>query len=807
MAPMAENFIAAGSKTRPPMLEKGMYDSWKTRIIIYIQGKENGEMLRDSVKNGPYKFKSEITVKDTNDVTDIRRAQRLEDLVGNMGSRQRTYERHIDDQARTTPITQQLIQSPPLQSYAPTVVQQPPIFQPDTGLAIPTFLPTDDPIASLNKAMIFLSLVYRSKFPPTNNQPRTSSNPRTQATIQNGQVMVQNVQGRQSQGYAGNAGNNQASRAQVINTVGNTGANQPRVIRCYNCNGEGHMAKQCTARKRVKDSEWFKEKMLLAQAQEARVVLDEEQQADHVDAYDSDCDDEATANAIFMANLSQVGSLNDDTVAPRYDSDTLSEVPHYDTYHDSNVLNSNIQELGYIENIISNNDSYDELKGNRDVISYTGYMLTIENDEDNYVPPPVQKNDMMLSVTEQMKSQVEKCNKVNQDAKSVNESLTSELEQYKDKVRVLEYAVKDGHSEKEAYVIPKVVEKNDLSKSVTSHLTTNKKIEKCTKVLAPGRVSSTNASGSKPRSNTKNDRIPQPSSISMKNKVKAYHRKFKSSANKNNHVSNCNANVKNIVEIVLWYLDFGCSKHMTGHRDKLINFVSKFIGTVRFENDHFAAIIGYGDLQMRNILISRVYYVKGLGHNLFFVGLSCDSDLEVAFRKHTCFVRNLEGVDLLSGSRVSNLYIISMADIIKSSPICLLSKSTKIKSWLWHHRLSYLNFGTINKLAKQGLVKGLPKLKYTKDHLITHNTSTARTPQQNGVVERRNRMLVEAARTMLIFSKSLLFLWAEAVTTACYTQNRSLIHTRYDKTPYELLRDRKPELKYLYVFDALLLGT
>ncbi|GKF01604.1 retrovirus-related pol polyprotein from transposon TNT 1-94 [Tanacetum coccineum] len=133
-------------------------------------------------------------------------------------------------------------------------------------------------MASLNKAMIFLSLVYHSKFPPTNNQLRTSSNPRTQATIQNGQVMVQNVQGRQSQGYAGSARKNQATRARVVNTVGNAGANQPRVIRCYNCNGEGHIVKQCTAKKMVKDYEWFKDKMLLAQAQEAGVILNDEQQ-------------------------------------------------------------------------------------------------------------------------------------------------------------------------------------------------------------------------------------------------------------------------------------------------------------------------------------------------------------------------------------------------------------------------------------------------------------------------------------------------------------------------------------------------
>ncbi|GKF71972.1 hypothetical protein Tco_0208086, partial [Tanacetum coccineum] len=72
-----------------------------------------------------------------------------------------------------------------------------------------------------------------------------------------------------------------------------------------------------------------------------------------------------------------------------------------------------------------------------------------------------------------------------------------------------------------------------------------------------------------------------------------------------------------IVEIVFWYLDSGCSKHMTGHHDELINFVSKFISTVRFGNDHFAAIMGYEDLQMGNILILRVYYVEGLGYNLF----------------------------------------------------------------------------------------------------------------------------------------------------------------------------------------------
>ncbi|GJZ44468.1 retrovirus-related pol polyprotein from transposon TNT 1-94 [Tanacetum coccineum] len=137
-----------------------------------------------------------------------------------------------------------------------------------------------------------------------------------------------------------------------------------------------------------------------------------------------------------------------------------------------------------------------------------------------------------------------------------------------------------------------------------------------------------------------------------------------------------------VVQIVLWYLDSGCSKHMTGDRSQLTNFVHKF-----------------------------------LGQNLFSVGQFCDSDLEVAFKKHTCFVRNLEGVDLLLRSRETNLYTLLIRDMMASTPICLLSKASKTKSWLWHRRLSHLNFGDINHLARHGLVRGLPKLKFEKDHL------------------------------------------------------------------------------------------
>nr|GEU93287.1 retrovirus-related Pol polyprotein from transposon TNT 1-94 [Tanacetum cinerariifolium] len=154
-------------------------------------------------------------------------------------------------------------------------------------------------------------------------------------------------------------------------------------------------------------------------------------------------------------------------------------------------------------------------------------------------------------------------------------------------------------------------------------------------------------------------------------------------------------------------------------RSRHRNFVKKFIGTVRFGNDYFGAIMGYGDYVIGDNVISRLYYVEVLGHNLFFVGQFCDSDMEVAFKKHSCYVRDTGGVELIKGSRGSNLYTISVEDMMKSSPICLLSKASKTKSWLWHHRLNHLHFGTINDLERKDLVRGLPRLKFEKDHLCS----------------------------------------------------------------------------------------
>ncbi|GJV94723.1 retrovirus-related pol polyprotein from transposon TNT 1-94 [Tanacetum coccineum] len=177
--------------------------------------------------------------------------------------------------------------------------------------------------------------------------------------------------------------------------------------------------------------------------------------------------------------------------------------------------------------------------------------------------------------------------------------------------------------------------------------------------------------------------------------------------------------LQKLVEIILFIVDSGCSTHMTRNIKLLCNFVEKFLGTVKFGNDQIASILGYGDLVQGNVTTKQVYYVEGLNHNLFSVGKFCDADLEVTFRKSTCYIRDLKGNDLLTGSRGTDLYSIILQDTSTPNLICLMAKASSSQAWLWHRRLSHLNFDTINLLSKYDIVTGLPKLKFIKDHLCS----------------------------------------------------------------------------------------
>ncbi|GKA96469.1 hypothetical protein Tco_0818564 [Tanacetum coccineum] len=147
----------------------------------------------------------------------------------------------------------------------------------------------------------------------------------------------------------------------------------------------------------------------------------------------------------------------------------------------------------------------------------------------------------------------------------------------------------------------------------------------------------------------------------------------------------------NLVEIILFITYSGCTKHMNGNLKLLINFVEKFMRTVCFGNDQFAPILGYGDLVQGNITIKRVFCVEGLNHNLFLVGQLCDADLEVAFWKSTCHIRDLNGNDLFTGSLETDLYTVTLQETTSPNPICLMAKASSFQAWLWHQKQFSVN--------------------------------------------------------------------------------------------------------------------
>nr|GEU72024.1 integrase, catalytic region, zinc finger, CCHC-type, peptidase aspartic, catalytic [Tanacetum cinerariifolium] len=451
-----------------------------------------------------------------------------------------------------------------------------------------------------------------------------------------------------------------------------------RVVKCYNCQGAGHMAWQCTQPKRPKNAVWYKEKAMLPEAQEARQILDKEQlafladprvpdgqavqtiipnnaafQTEDLDTYDSDCDDISNEKSILMANISSYGS------------NVISEnnVAHL-------ILENErlCKEINHVKQVFK--EKFDSIKKTR--------VHTKEKSDSL-----IDKLNLKSPKNEDLKAQI-------QDKVFVITSLKNNLRKIKGK-EIVDIAAqkpyantivlgmfklhlvplapkllknREAHidylkyTQEQVDILQGIVEQAKVESSTTSDSNTH--------VLSPtGLKCSTSNCGSKPTRNKKNDMISQTPSRNMKNKVEAQPRKV----NKKNHVVEpiCNVDVE----------------------QSQLNLTSELICatcTFRFGNDHIARM-GYSDYQLGNVTISRVYYVEGLGHNLFSVGQFFNADLEVVFRKNTCFIRNLE--------------------------------ASKTKSWLWHRRLSHLNFGTLNKLTKDGLARSISRLKFHKDHLCS----------------------------------------------------------------------------------------
>ncbi|GJZ93745.1 retrovirus-related pol polyprotein from transposon TNT 1-94 [Tanacetum coccineum] len=277
----------------------------------------------------------------------------------------------------------------PQLEYAPLVNQQSEFSQPDSGLIVPVFQKGDDPIDAINHMMSFLTAVVTSRYPTTNNQLRNSSNPRQQATINNGRVTLQPIQGRQTSLATG------TSRTYTPGASGSNSGKQRTVV-CYNCKGEGHMSKQCTKPKRKRDDSWFKDKVLLVQAQASGQILHEEElafladpgipegqatqtvithnaayQADNLDAYDSDFDELNTAKVALMVNLSHYGS---DALAEGHNPDNVN----------NNLINQAVQAMPSSEQSNVVNHSKTEITSDSNIIPYSHVNDTLTAELERY---------------------------------------------------------------------------------------------------------------------------------------------------------------------------------------------------------------------------------------------------------------------------------------------------------------------------------------------------------------------------------------------------------------------------------------
>nr|GEU51290.1 hypothetical protein [Tanacetum cinerariifolium] len=532
----------------------------------------------------------------------------------------------------------------------------------------------------------------------------------------------------------------------------------------------------------------------IAEAQPTQTVITHNAayQANDLDAYDSDCDESNTAKVALMANLSHYGS------------DDLADVHnHYNVNHNS--INQDVQAMPLSEQSNIVNQPETKITSDSNIIPYSQYVSESQQAAVQNFNSLAQQDALILSVIDQLKTQLVNYTKINLDNKSVNDTLIAKLERYKDqKAQQLEQKLYDG----------KVIQKTNAIVIRDSEKTLMLAEESRSKMILKQKdpMMSEKKVNTAPVDYANSNNSPKPTPSTRPTQVEVPKELPK--------VSMVNTSLKKL-------------KHHLASFDVVVKERTTTTaiteGTVKFGNDHVEKIMGYGDYQIGNVTISRVYFVDGLGNNL---------------------------------------YTLSLGDMMKSSPICLLSKASKTKSWLWHRRLSHLNFGAINHLARKGLVRGLLKLKFKKDHLcsacamgkskkkshkpksedtnqeklyllhmdlcgpmrvesvngkkikflkmiqvrlkvpvrrirtdnrtdfvnqtlreyyeqvgISHETSVARSPQQNGVVER------------------------QAVATACFTQNRSIIRLRYGKTPYELLHDKLLDLSYFHVFGALCYPT
>nr|GEW33887.1 hypothetical protein [Tanacetum cinerariifolium] len=477
-----------------------------------------------------------------------------------------------------------------------------------------------DPTAAINIALALMAKAFKLNYStPTNNNQRISSNLQNMQIAQPGMNMGQD---RQMQMVGGN-GENQV-RQYAGQNVGNlNGYNDVQNVRNQNLNGNGNL--------------------VAARAKGA----------------DLNKIEKVNANYILMANLQQALTSSTQTdKAPVYDLDGSAEytellkpIPEsHQVPHNENNINSEVtsveQSGGTVEqhsrNVEETRALYDSLYHN----------LVIE---------------------------VEKVNTVNRKLKETNAELTTELARFKNQEKCFEIS-QEKYDKLERCYQKSVYQEQCLSKKINALQVLKKQ-----QSLYDGKVLLEKHDPPVVHDSEETLQLAQESH----QKMKQLNKEIKpANYTKINHLSGVLFSQMAKSKAAKFVGDFKyfakeADESLAKHKaleleiERLLRAI--FLGTVRFENDHVVAILGFGDLQWGNILITRVYFVERLGHNLFSIGQFCDLDLDVAFKRNSCFVRNLKGVDLLSGNRITNLYTINLHDMASASPICFMSCASSTK--------------------------------------------------------------------------------------------------------------------------------
>nr|GEU29900.1 uncharacterized mitochondrial protein AtMg00810-like [Tanacetum cinerariifolium] len=587
----------------------------------------------------------------------------------------------------------------------------------------------DDLIDAINHMMSFLTAVVTCRYPPTNNQLRNSSNPQQQATINNKRVTVQPIQERQNSLAAG------TSRPYTSEPSGNNSGKQ-RIIVCYNYKEEGHMSKQCTKPKRKRGEAWFKDKV-----QNPDNVINQDVQAMPISKQSNIMNQSKTEIAIEpkLYDGSIIQKTNAIVIRDSKETLMLEDESHYrmlqklkDPMMSEKKVNTKPNSVNSKEPNLSTRPTIVE------------------------VPKELPKVSMVNSSLKKLKFHLASFDVVVKErttATAITEGTTAHYDYLK-------------HIEEETATLREIVKNerllNPLNSSLDYVCKYTKRIQELIIILKQtcpcindlGVNLPTSTSGSQPPCNTKRDRIQQTQCKAKKIKLEAY--------------------PMNVVQIVHWYLDSGCSKHMTGDRSQLTNFVNIFLGKVKFGNDHVAKIMGYGDYKIGNVTISWVYFVEGLGHNLFSVGQFCDSDLE------TRIVRGLLKL------KFKKDHLCSTCTMGKSK-----KKSHKPKSEDTNQEKLYRMH---MDLCGPMRVKSVNGKKYIL--IIVDDYSRFTWVKCLRSKDEASYFIIKFLKMIQVRLKVSI---CEAVATACYTQNRSIVRIRHGKTPYELLHNKLPDLSFFHV--------